>query len=672
MRGLNFGPMTPARAEARIRELREDLERHERLYYVENRIEISDAEFDRRMTELRRLEEEFPQFRDPNSPTGRVGGTPAAELPTVVHRVPMLSLENAYSTEELDQGNARAEKLAGGPFASVAELKIDGLSIALRYEGGRLVRGATRGDGVRGEDVTANVRTIRSLPLTVPEIRPLEIRGEVYFARGAFERLNRSREDDGLPIFANPRNAASGSLRLLDSRETARRRLSAWIYQVVEPAEAAASHRKAFEYLRELGFPVSPHWRFCATYEEVRAFVEEWRTGRESLDFETDGVVVKADSREIREKLGATSKAPRWAVAFKYPPEEASTIVRSIEVQVGRTGVLTPVARFDPVRLAGTVVRRATLHNYEDLARKDVRVGDTVAVEKGGEVIPKVTRVFLERRPADARPFVMPARCPACGEKVAREEGAVAVRCVNASCPAQQRESVRHFASRRAMDIEGLGDKLVDRLFAEGMISDIASIYGLDAGSLAKLERLGEKSASNLVEQIEKSKRAGLARLLLGFGIRHVGERAARLLAVHFRDLDSLAQASEETLEKIPEVGPNTAQSIRQWFESAANRRLIERLRASGVEFRSEEPAPSGNAAFAGKTIVLTGSIPGVPRSEAARRLEAAGARVSGSVSKKTDFVVAGEEAGSKLARARALGVPVLSWEQAREKMGPE
>jgi len=664
--------MTPAQAEARIRELREDLERHERLYYVENRIEISDAEFDRRMNELRRLEEEFSQFQDPNSPTRRVGGAPADALPTVAHRVPMLSLENAYSSEELDEWNARAEKLAGGPFGSVAELKIDGLSVSLRYEKGRLVRGATRGDGVRGEDVTANVRTIRTLPLTVAEARPLEIRGEVYLSRGAFERLNQSREEDGLPLFANPRNAASGSLRLLDSKETARRRLSAWIYQVVEPADEARSHRASFAYLRSLGLPVSPHWRFCRTYAEVRAFVEEWRTGREELDFETDGVVVKADSHEIRERLGSTSKAPRWAVAFKYPAEEGLTVVRAIEVQVGRTGVLTPVAHFDPVRLAGTIVRRATLHNYEDLARKDVRVGDTVAVEKGGEVIPKVTRVVVEQRPPGAAPFAMPDRCPACGEKVVREEGAVAVRCVNASCPAQQRESVRHFASRRAMDIEGLGDKLVDRLFREGLITDISSIYGLDASTLAKLERFGEKSASNLMEQIEKSKGAGLARLLLGFGIRHVGERAAHLLAVRFATLDALAGASGEELEAIPEIGPNTGQSVRQWFESAANRRLVERLRASGVDLRSGETVPARGGAFAGKTVVLTGAIPGVTREQATLRLESAGARVSGSVSKKTDFIVAGEEAGSKIARARALGVPVLSWEQAREKMEAE
>jgi DNA ligase (NAD+) len=583
----------------------------------------------------------------------------------------MLSLDNAYSIEELAEWDARARKLAAGaPFGYVAELKIDGLSIALRYEGGRLVRGATRGDGFRGEDVTANVRAIPSIPGEIPERRAIEVRGEVYFPRRAFERLNRRREEDGLAIFANPRNAASGSMRLLDPAETGRRGLDAWMYQIAEP-ESDPSQSAVLERLASLGFPVNPHYRACSGFEDVAAFVEEWREKRRGLDFETDGVVVKVDPRPVQKKLGQTAKSPRWAVAFKYPPEEAFTVVRAIGVQVGRTGVLTPVARLDPVKIGGTVVQRATLHNYEDLTRKDVRAGDTVAVEKGGDVIPKVTRVLLERRPADSRPFAMPAACPVCGEKVVREEGEVATRCVNASCPAQAREAVRHFAGRKAMDIEGLGDKLVEKLFDETMLTDVASIYGLDAGRLAALERFGEKSAANLMAQIERSKGAGLSRLLFALGIRHVGEKAARLLARRFRTIAALSAATPDELTAVPEIGPNTAEAIRSWFERPSNAALVERLLARGVS--GEEAGPAGPEAgpLAGKTVVVTGTIEGVTRDEAAAaRLERAGAKVAGSVSKKTAFVVAGENAGSKLDRARELGIPVRTWAEALREMG--
>jgi len=497
------------RARARAEELRAEIERHDRLYYGESRIEVSDAEYDRQVRELRRLEEEHPELGTPDSPTRRVGGSaPAGEA--VVHATPMLSLDNAYSLEELAEWDARARKLAGGEaIGYVTELKIDGLSIALRYEKGRLVRGATRGDGVRGEDVTANARAIRSIPEKIPETRPIEIRGEVYFPRPAFDRLNRAREEEGLPLFANPRNAASGSMRLLDPAETGRRGLDAWMYQIAQPEEEP-SQAAVLARLADLGFPVNPNFRVCASFDEVAAFVEEWREKRRGLDFETDGVVVKVNSRAVQRQLGQTAKSPRWAAAFKYPPEEAFTVVRAIDVQVGRTGVLTPVARLDPVRIGGTVVQRATLHNYEDLTRKDVRVGDAVAVEKGGDVIPKITRAVLERRPAGSTPFVMPDRCPVCGETVVREEGEVATRCVNASCPAQAREAVRHFAGRKAMDVEGLGDKLVEKLFEEKMLADVASIYDLDAERLAALDRFGEKSAANLMAQIERSKESGL------------------------------------------------------------------------------------------------------------------------------------------------------------------
>ncbi len=657
--------MNRAHARREIEALRGDLRRHERLYYVENRVEISDAEFDRRLRELRRLEEEFPEFDDPSSPTRRVGGEPVESLPTVEHASPMLSLENAYSVEELSEWRDRAVRLAGGrPFGYVAELKIDGLSIALRYEKGRLVRGATRGDGTRGEDVTANVRTIRSVPLEIPERRAIEVRGEVYFPRASFERLNRRREEEGLPIFANPRNAASGTMRLLDPRETARRGLDSWLYQIADPPGLDGSQSEMLGRLASLGFRVNPHFRRFDSFEGVVDFVGEWEGKRHDLEYETDGVVVKIDEVEVQQRLGATAKSPRWAVAFKFPPEEAMTVVREIGVQVGRTGTLTPVAQFDPIAIAGTVVRRATLHNYEDLARKDVRVGDTVAVEKGGDVIPKVTRVLFEKRPAGAKEFRMPDRCPACGEPVVREPGEVALRCVNTSCPAQARESVRHFAARKAMDIEGLGDKLIEKLFDEKLLTGLASIYELEPARLAALERYGEKSAANLAAQIERSKRAGLSRLLFGLGIRHVGEKAAKILARRFRTMDALSKATIEELTSVSEIGPNTARTICDWFGNEANRDLLRKLAEQGVDSEAHESAPSSGGALAGKTVVLTGTIAGVSREEAAAKLESAGARVSNSVSKKTSLVVAGEKAGSKLDRARALGIPIVAWEE--------
>jgi len=657
------------RARARAEELRAEIERHDRLYYGESRIEVSDAEYDRQVRELRRLEEEHPELGTPDSPTRRVGGSaPAGEA--VVHATPMLSLDNASSLEELAEWDARARKLAGGEaIGYVTELKIDGLSIALRYEKGRLVRGATRGDGVRGEDVTANARAIRSIPEKIPETRPIEIRGEVYFPRPAFDRLNRAREEEGLPLFANPRNAASGSMRLLDPAETGRRGLDAWMYQIAQPEEEA-SQAAVLARLADLGFPVNPNFRVCASFDEVAAFVEEWREKRRGLDFETDGVVVKVNSRAVQRQLGQTAKSHRWAAAFKYPPEEAFTVVRAIDVQVGRTGVLTPVARLDPVRIGGTVVQRATLHNYEDLTRKDVRVGDAVAVEKGGDVIPKITRAVLERRPAGSTPFVMPDRCPVCGETVVREEGEVATRCVNASCPAQAREAVRHFAGRKAMDVEGLGDKLVEKLFEEKMLADVASIYDLDAERLAALDRFGEKSAANLMAQIERSKESGLSRLLFALGIRHVGEKAARLLARRFRTIEALAAADPGALTAVPEIGPNTAAAIRSWFDRPSNASLVARLRAHGVSGEETGPAEPEAGPFSGKTVVLTGTIPGVARDEAASLLEKAGAKVRGTVSKKTDFVVAGEAAGAKLEKARTLGVRVVTWEEAVAGMG--
>lgn len=662
----------PPEAARRAEELRAEIVRHERLYYVDNRPELTDAQFDLLMRELVALEEKYTELAVPDSPARRVGGLAAEGFTNVEHAVPMMSLENAYSWEEAESWLARVRKILGAdPLAYVAELKIDGLSIALRYEGGRLVRGATRGDGTRGEDVTENVRTIRSIPLVIPETGALEVRGEVFYTKGSFERVNAEREAEGEPLFANPRNAAAGTMRLLDSRVTAKRRLEAWLYAIALADDPPGSQSETLDRLRRLGFRVNPHARRCTSFEEVRQFLLEWQGRRGELDFETDGVVIKVDDRALCERLGATSKSPRWALAFKYPAEEKTTIVRDISVQVGRTGVLTPIAHLDPVVLAGTTVKRATLHNYEDLSRKDVRVGDTVVVEKAGDVIPKVVRVLVDERPDDAEPFRMPSLCPVCGDPVVRDAEEVATRCVNPACPAVVREALRHFCSRRAMDIEGLGEKLVDQLVTAGLLTDVASIYDLKADDLARLERWGEKSAANLLQQIDLSRGNDLSRLLFGLGIRHVGERAARTLARRFRTLDGIAQASEESLQEADEIGPNTAAAVSAWFAHPRHRELVERLRAHGVAFESREPPEAARepGPLAGKTVVVTGTLPGTTREEAEERLEAAGAKVAGSVSRKTDFLVAGEEAGSKLDKARALDVRVVTWEEMLEIM---
>jgi DNA ligase (NAD+) len=658
-------PGTPRDVSRRVRELRSEILRHERLYHVEGRPEVTDADFDRLLAELTALEREHPHLATDDSPTRRVGGEPAEGFATVAHAVPMLSLENAYSWEEAEAWRARLVRALGEePSGYVAELKIDGLSISLRYENGVLASAATRGDGYRGDDVTANVRTIRSLPLRISRDESLEVRGEVFYPRTAFRRLNAEREAAGEPLFANPRNAAAGTIRLLDSRITAQRRLAAWVYSIADGPSLPATQFETLERLRELGLPTHPHFQRCASFEEVREFVDRWEGARTGLDFETDGVVVKVDDRRLQEELGATAKSPRWAFAYKYRAEEATTVVREISVQVGRTGTLTPVAHFDPIVLAGTTVKRATLHNYEDLARKDVRVGDTVIVEKGGDVIPKVVRVVLEERSRKSVPFAMPERCPVCGDPIVREEGEVAARCVNPACPAVVREAITHFCSRRAMKIEGLGEKLVDQLVTEGLLSDVASIYALRAEDLARLERWGEKSAANLIAEIERSKGSDLSRLVFALGIRHVGEKAAATLARRMGSLDALAQAGEEELQSVEEVGPNTAAAVAAWFSHPRHRELVEKLRASGVNFVSRESRPAADGPLSGRTVVITGTLTRVTREEAARRLEAAGAKVASAVSRKTDYLLAGEAAGSKLEKAKSLGVSVVTWEE--------
>ncbi|MGE5124827.1 MAG: NAD-dependent DNA ligase LigA [Betaproteobacteria bacterium] len=662
--------MTRAQAEKRIATLRAEIRRHERLYYALNAPEISDQEYDALERELRELEAAHPELVTPDSPTQRVGEQPSQEFPTFVHRAPMLSLDNTYSEQELREFEERIFRAAGRREpAYTAELKIDGLSMALHYQAGRLLRAVTRGDGVRGDEVTANARAIRAIPLLlqgegVPE--ELEVRGEVYLPRSRFLAINREREEAEEEPFANPRNAAAGTMKSLDPRVVARRGLDAFLYSIahLKGGSAPRSQWQALEALRGWGLRTNPASRRCRGLDEVLAYLAEWRDARGSLEYEIDGVVVKVDDFALQQELGFTSKFPRWAIAYKYPALQATTLVEAIEVQVGRTGKLTPVAHLAPVALAGATVSRATLHNEEEIARKDVRVGDTVVIERGGEVIPKVVRVEADRRPASARPWTPPSRCPACGEPVVRAEGEVDRRCPNSSCPAQLEERLKHFARREAMDIEGLGDVVVHELLQRGLVRDFADLYGLRFEALAPIfapkAKKGESlGARKLVEAIAASRSRELRRLLFGLGIRFVGERAAQLLARRFRSLEALAAASVEEIDAIYEIGPAVAESVHGWFRDPANARLVARLEAAGLRTRDAQ-SEAGPLVFEGKQFVLTGALESMTRDEAKAAIEARGGRVTSTVSKKTSYVVVGAEAGSKLEKARALGVETL------------
>lgn len=660
--------MTRARAEKRLAALREQIRRHERLYYVLNRPEIGDQEYDALERELRELETQFPDLVTPDSPTQRVGERPSEQFPTFEHRVPMLSLDNTYNEGELREFEQRIFRVLGGEheITYAAELKIDGLSVALHYEHGRLVRGVTRGDGLRGDDVTPNVRAIRAVPLVLQGARVphlLEARGEVYLPRSRFEALNRERAGRDEEPFANPRNAAAGSMKTLDARVVAGRGLDVFLYAAARLEGAVLrSQWQTLEALRGWGLRTNPESRLCRGLHDVLAYCAEWREKRDALEYDIDGVVVKVDDFALREELGFTSKFPRWAIAYKYPARQAETRVVSITVQVGRTGKLTPVANLEPVFLAGSTVSRATLHNEEEVARKDVREGDTVRIEKGGDVIPKVVEVVLARRPRASRAWEPPAACPVCRQPAVKAEGEVDRRCLNSSCPAQIEERLKHFAGRAAMDVEGLGDVLVRQLVEQGLVRDFADLYALAErrDELIALERMAEKSADNLLAALEASKMRELRRLLFGLGLRFVGERAAQLLARHFRSLDRLAQATVEELTAIHEIGPVVAGSVREWFDQEANRRLVERLARAGV--RTEEECGEAPAAltFAGRQFVLTGELEALTRDQAKAEIEQRGGRVTSSVSKKTSFVVAGANAGSKLDKAQELGVPTL------------
>jgi len=664
-----------------IEMLRAAIRRHDYLYYVEHNPEISDREYDRLFARLKTLEAEHPELITPDSPTQRVAGQPIEGFRSVRHAVAMLSIDNTYSEAELRAFDERvARGLGGRDYSYVVELKIDGLAVSLRYEGGVLVLAATRGNGQVGDDVTENVRTIRSVPLRIPvegaagaagtkreRVRVpevLEVRGEVYMPFGAFVELNRRREAEGQAVFANPRNAAAGSLKLLDARITAGRGLAFFAYGLGEMSETiAAGHYESLQVLAGYGLPVNPHVRRAGTIEEVIAACREWQGRRGELEYAVDGLVVKVDRFDQREALGSTGRAPRWCIAYKFAAEQATTRVVSIDVQVGKTGVLTPVANLEPVSLAGTTVKRASLHNFDEIERLDVRVGDTVVIEKAGEIIPQVVELVREQRPAGTRAVERPTACPACGGPVRRDAEEVAIRCVNAGCAAQRLERLKYFVGRGQMDIEHVGPALLEQLTAAGWVRDFADLYGLDAERLAGLERMGAKSAANVLASIEASKRRPLWRLIAGLGIPHVGGQSARLLAEHFGSLERLMGATVEELEGIEQVGPVMARSIYDYFHNERNVEVIRRLLAAGVRPEGPGKQAAGGAeggVLAGKTFVVTGTLEHFTRQEVQEAIREHGGRVASSVSRKTDYVLAGREAGSKLARARELGVEVI------------
>jgi DNA ligase (NAD+) len=665
--------------EKSISGLRDEIRRHDELYYLQENPEISDREYDALLEKLRELESKHPELITSDSPTQRVGGKPAESFPEFMHRVPMLSLDNSYSIDELRAFDERCRKLAGGESPEyVAELKIDGLSLSVHYEDGSFVRGVTRGDGSRGEEVSSNVRTIRSVPLQLNKkaaaiAREIEVRGEAYFGRRIFERINAEREEAGEPRFANPRNAASGTIRQLDPSITARRRLEMFAYDVFAgQRKAFATHWDALNWADAAGFRVNKNRELCKSIDDVIDFCNRMEAKRDDLDYEIDGVVVKVNSTALQEQFGATGKAPRWAVAYKYAARQATTRVNDISVQVGRTGALTPVAMLEPVQLGGVTVSRSTLHNEDEIERLGLLIGDFVLIERGGDVIPKVVKVIESKRTGKEKKFRMPKECPICGGLVSRPEGEAVSRCIAADCPAQLIGRMLHFASRRAMRIEGLGYALAEQLLEKKMVRDVADLYSLKLDDLASLERMAKKSASNVLAQIEESKSRDLWHLIYGLGIRHVGERTAGILARHFGSLDRLGAATVEELDDIHEIGLTMAQSIHDWFADPGNKELCRRLAQGGVRTESiEQPAAeSTDQRFAGKVFVLTGTLPEMTRDEARSLIEAAGGRVTGLVSKKTDFVLAGADPGSKLDKANELGVPVIDEGEFKKMLG--
>ena len=663
--------------EKKIETLRDKLRHHEYLYYVLDQPEISDTQFDELMKQLKDLEAEHPDLITPDSPTQRVGGKPREGFVKVRHSSPMLSLDNTYSEEELRAWEHRVHELSGRKDVDyVCELKLDGMSLALIYEDGRLARGITRGDGTTGEDVTLNVRTVRSIPLSIDTDRlkkaglpaSFEARGELLMPTAAFKKLNEERERAGLATFANPRNFTAGTVRQLDANITAQRRLDFFPYILLENGRTYFDrHSETLASLEKAGFKVNPHHKLVHSMAEVWSFIQQWEGKRESLPYEIDGIVVKVDRTGLQDELGFTGKAPRWAIAYKYAARGGITQLEDIRVQVGRTGKLTPVAMLAPVSIGGTTVRNATLHNMDEIARLGVKIGDWVQVERGGDVIPKVAKVIDDKdHPRGTREFEMPDKCPVCGTKVVRTEGEVDYRCVNANCPAKLMGTILHFASRGVMNIDGMGESLVAQLIEKGMVKNVADIYDLTKKDLLSLERFADKSAQNILDEIENSKNLPLERVIYGLGIRMVGERTAQFLAEHFGSMEALEDATVEELQDVGEVGPKIAESIAEFFANPANRKLVERLRGAGLTFKGQKK--QRGTKLTGKTFVLTGTLVKYTRDEARKLIEDAGGKVTGSVSKKTDYVVAGADAGSKLDKAKELKVPVID-EKEMEKL---
>ena len=667
----------PAAAKKEIENLRERLRHHEYQYYVLDEPEISDAAYDRMMNRLKELEEAHPELVTADSLTVRVGGAPREGFSTVRHARPMLSLDNAFSYDALREWDRRVREGSGQQkIEYIAEHKFDGLSISLQYEDGMLARGVTRGDGTTGEDVTPNVKTIRSIPLRVDaaalkkiKLRAdFEVRGEVMMTRKAFEALNRKQEEIGGKIFVNARNSAAGAVRMLDPAITAARRLDFFAYYLLVDGKVPfAKHSESLQALKQLRFRASDDWKLCAGIEVVTAYCDDWDAKREKLPYEIDGVVIKVNSIPIQNELGYTSKAPRWAIAYKYPARQETTIVNDIIVQVGRTGTLTPVAILEPVQVGGVTVGRSTLHNFDEIERLGLQIGDTVLIERAGEVIPHVLKVVKEGK--NRKPFRMPKNCPECGSAIHHVEGEVAYRCVNAACPAKRKESILHFAGRHAMNIDGLGDKIVDQLVDKGLVKDVADLYSLELEGIAGLERMAEKSAQNLLDEIEASKKNSLARLIYALGIQFVGERTGQLLAEHFSSLEELAAAKEEQLIEVPEVGPKVAASIAEFFSEPANLKLIKKLNKAGVHPTAEKRKVKSDK-FAGKSFVFTGGLANRSREEASEIVQQHGGKVSGSVSKKTDYVVVGTDPGSKYDKAKELGVTILTESEFEKLLG--
>ena len=655
------------RAKKRIEELREQINYHNYRYYVLDSPEISDAEYDALMVELRQLEEGHPELITPESPTQRVGAAPVEAFGVVEHRVPLLSLANVFAYDELAAWHRRTSNLVPGRSMDfVCELKLDGVAVALTYSDGRLATGATRGDGYRGEDITQNLRTIRSIPLSVPRDAParFEVRGEVYLSKLGFEKLNEERAQEGQPLFANPRNAAAGSVRQLDPRVTAKRPLDIYIYALGwAEGTVPPTHWEILEYLKTLGFKVSPYNARAADLEQVEKYYRGWVEERENIEFEADGIVVKVDSLDLQRELGTVGHDPRWAVAYKFPAVQATTRLLAIGISVGRTGSLNPYAILEPVSVGGVTIKQAALHNEEDIRRKDIRIGDTVIVQRAGEVIPQVVAPVASKRTGEERFFVMPSRCPICGGEVVKPEGEVMARCTNASCPAQIFQNLTHFVSRGAMDIDGVGEKLAAALLSAGLVKDVADLYYLTTDQLTGLERMADKSTQNVLDAIERSKSRPLSRVIFALGIRHVGEETAELLASHFGNVDKLARASQEELLEVPTIGPKIADSIYAFFGQEVNLRVIEKLRKAGVRLEAEK-AVARELPLGGQEFVLTGQLETLTRSQAETRIKELGGAVGSSITKKTTFLVVGADPGSKLDKARTLGTRLLNEEE--------